>query len=502
MKKLLNIFFILLHTLVFSQTRYSTHNVRFGSEMPELKEADVFFYSEWEANPADFPNKLSDIVNLQKLNKKANVKYLINKEKESTVVEILINGQKFSESHYKNGLLDGFKTIYREKGLIFQQIEFKNGKANGIAKVYNERGNLILETNYKNNLKDGLRRFIIPRRKDITIEGNYTEGNIKGDLKVSCENEVYFYPNDLKKGLVKRFVDDKLVSEFSISQEKVFNGEFKEYNPITGKLMRKTPYYLGDINGFVEYYKLNGEFHFKNEYRFGNRVGAHKYYGEDNTLFSEEYYDQEGLKTGVWKDYERSGVLSDEKQYVNDKLEGTAKEFRNGILTESIEYHEGKRNGISKYFEQKTGVLKTEALYEDDIRKNEKQYYPEGMVFKETDFRKDGRRIAVRYYDKEKKLLCENKWGENGNPKGTHKTYNTSRDNKLYLDTEIEYNEKGEQVINANYNADGGYVIKHLKDGKWHGLTTVYSSKTNTKEEIYYFQSKKVTKEEFEKLNK
>lgn len=297
-------------------------------------------------------------------------------------------------------------------------------------------------------------------------------------------------------------MDDKLVSEFSISQEKVFNGEFKEYNPITGKLIRKTPYYLGDINGFVEYYKLNGEFHFKNEYRFGNRVGAHKYYGEDNTLFSEEYYDQEGLKTGVWKDYERSGVLSDEKQYVNDKLEGTAKEFRNGILTESTEYHEGKRNGISQYFEQKTGVLKTEALYENDIRKNEKQYYPKGLVFTETDFRKDGRRIAVRYFDEEKKLLCENKWGENGNPKGTHKTYNTSRDNKLYLDTEIEYNEKGEQIINANYNADGGYVIKHLKDGKWHGLTTVYSSKTNTKEEIYYFQSKKVTKEEFEKLNK
>ncbi|MRX68976.1 Antitoxin component YwqK of the YwqJK toxin-antitoxin module [Flavobacterium resistens] len=502
MKKLIAIFFILFNTLIFSQSRSYAGYSGFSNSMPNLEDAYNFFYTEWEANPADFPNKLSDIENLKQRNKEKNIEYIINKEKEVTTVKILINGKTFSESGYKNGLLDGTKKIFQEKGKIFQEIEYKNGKANGIAKVFNDRNDLVLETNYKNNLKEGLRRLTIPKRHDIIIEGNYVAGILKGELKISYENGVYYYPNDLKKGNVRYYADNKLLSEFSIFDGKQLHGDLKDYYPETGKLKIKTPYYFGDKNGFEEYYNPNGEFLYKNEYKFGKSVGEHKRYFFDKTLISEEYYDQDGLKTGVWKDYERSGVVASEKIYVNDKLEGTSKEFRNGILIESTQYQDGKRNGISKSFDQKTGVLKIESLYENDIRKNEKEYYPEGTVYKETDFSKDGRRMAVRYFDNQKKLLCENKWELTGTPIGTHKTYRTSKENKIYLDTEIEYNDKGEQIVNSNYNADGGYVIKHLKNGKWHGLTTVYSSKTNTTEEIYYFQSKKVTKEEFEKLNK
>lgn len=500
MKKLITIFFILFNTLIFSQKKYfSDFSLK---NLPNLEDASNFFYTEWEVNPADFPNKLSDIENLKKSNKEKKIEYVINKDKEITAVKILINGQTFSESEYKNGLLDGTKTIYREKGKIFQEIEYKNGKANGISKIYSDRDELVLETNYKNNLKDGLRRLTIPKRRDIIIEGNYVAGNLQGDLKILYENGVCYYPNDLKKGLVKCYFEDKLISEFSIFNGQELNGDLKDYHPQTGKIITKTPYYFGDINGFKEYYNSNGEFLCKNEYKFRKRVGTHKLYRDDKTLYSEEYYNQDGLKTGVWKEYERSGFVSSEKIYVNDELEGTSKEFKNGVLVESSEYHEDKKNGITKYFEPKTGLLKTEILYKNSFRENEKQYYTEGMIFTETDFNKDGKRSTVRYFDQEGKLLVENKWDQNGKQTGTHKTYSIDRDNKLYLDTEIEYNDNGEQIVNTNFSSYGGYTKKHLKNGKWHGVTTIYNAKTNTTEEIYYFQSKKVTKEEFEKLNK
>ncbi|WP_289663452.1 toxin-antitoxin system YwqK family antitoxin [Flavobacterium panacagri] len=497
MKKRILLYFVLLNTAVFSQSQYVNYR-----NLPDFENTEQYFYNQWELNPADFANKLSDVMNQKKLNKRENIQYLIDKKQEVTIVKIMINGLKFSESGYKKGLLDGTKVIYHDNGAVFQEIEYKNGKANGITKVYNEKGKLVLETNYKDNLKNGLRKLTDPRNNRLVIEGNYENDNVMGDLKVIYRNDVYTYPNDLRKGKVKYFTEDRLISEYEILNQNRLNGEAKDYNPKTGKLSTKTPYYLGDVNGFKEYYDINGDLQYKNEYKFNNKVGEHKLYLYDKTLISEEYYDKDGLKIGVWRDYERSGVMRSEKVYVNDQLEGVSKEFKNGILVKSEEFHNNKRNGAVRYFEEKTGVLKTESLYKNEVRQNEKQYYPEGMVLNETNFSNEGKKLSVRYFNREGKLLSENKWGENGMPVGIHKTYSIDRENKLYLDTEIQYNEKGEQIVNTNFNSYGGYTKKHLKNGKWHGATTIYNGKTNSTEEIYYFQSKKVTKEEFEKLDK
>ncbi|MES2574579.1 MAG: hypothetical protein V4572_06530 [Bacteroidota bacterium] len=497
MKKLLTISFIFLNALVFSQTKYLT----FGDQ-PDLENTDKFFFSEWELNPADFPNKLTDINNQKNSNKYENIEYVINKiQNNTTVVTILINGLKFSESNYKKGLLDGTKMIYHDNGSVFQEIQYKNGKADGTAKVFDEKQRLVLETNYKDNLKNGLRRLTDPRDKDLVIEGNYENGAVIGDLKISYRNNVYSYPNDLRKGKVKHFMDDKLISEYTILEQNKLNGDANYYYPATGKLINKVPYYLGQVNGFVEYYNSNGEILCKNEYRFDNKIGEHKIYFGDKTLSSEEHYDQEGLKTGVWKSYGGRGELSSEKVYANDKLEGINKEYKNGILVESFEYHNDKRNGTTKYFDKKTGVLKTETLYKNDVRQNEKEYYPEGTVFIETNFTNKGMRSIVRYFDKTGKLQYENKWGQNNKPIGIHKKLQLDKNGNPYIDTEIEYDTAGNQIWNTNFSPNGSYTKKQLKNGKWHGITINYDSKTNTKTETYYFESKKVTEEEFKKLS-
>ena len=56
----------------------------------------------------------------------------------------------FSETGYKNGKIDGIRTLYHYNREIKVQDNFKNGKRDGVAKYYMPSGQLILEKNYKN----------------------------------------------------------------------------------------------------------------------------------------------------------------------------------------------------------------------------------------------------------------------------------------------------------------------------------------------------------------
>ena len=127
-----------------------------------------------------------------------------------------VNNKLFSSANYKNGLLDGKKTIFHGNGNPFHEIDYVNGKANGVYKMYNERNKLGFETHFKNNLKEGKRIMYPDKRKLESIEGTYKNNVLVGDLKITEEyssyygQEKYYYlfPNDLKNGKVKRYAKD------------------------------------------------------------------------------------------------------------------------------------------------------------------------------------------------------------------------------------------------------------------------------------------------------
>lgn len=503
MRKIHIIFFILLTTLMYSQSRYSNGDYGFIDRLLDSKDLENFYYIDWELNPADFQNKLSDVENLKKMNQQSNIIFKITKNKDITDVEVIINTVRFSESSYKNGVLHGKKIIYHDNGSVFQEIEFKNGKANGIAKVYDSKYNLVLETTYKDNIKNGSRKYINYRRDQTTVEWNYENGKIVGNLKIYNENKVYFFPNDLKKGKVKQFVNDKLISEYTIINEKTINGDLLYYNQDTGKIIEKIPYYFGKINGFIEYFDFNGELQYKNEYKQGKKIGKHNFYTVNKQLVSEEFYNQDGLKTGTWKTFEREGIVTLEKTYINDKLEGITIEYKNGIITQSTEYKNDEKNGIAKYYDTKTNILKSEIVYKNGIEVLEKQFFPNGLVFTEITNTNQGQRISIKHYDLQGKLFYENKWNENNKPIGIHKYITLNQTNNLIVRSDTEYNANGDQIFSTYYSeGTSDYTKTQWKNGKWHGLKVNYNSVKNTTTEEYYFQSKKVTKDEFEKLNK
>ena len=242
---------------------------------------------------------------------------------------------------------------------------------------------------------------------------------------------------------------------------------------------------------------------YKNEYKQGKKIGKHNFYTVNKQLVSEEFYNQDGLKTGTWKTFEREGIVTLEKTYINDKLEGITIEYKNGIITQSTEYKNDEKNGIAKYYDTKTNILKSEIVYKNGIEVLEKQFFPNGLVFTEITNTNQGQRISIKHYDLQGKLFYENKWNENNKPIGIHKYITLNQTNNLIVRSDTEYNANGDQIFSTYYSeGTSDYTKTQWKNGKWHGLKVNYNSVKNTTTEEYYFQSKKVTKDEFEKLNK
>lgn len=475
---------------------------------PISNNLNFIFFSEYEINPADIPNKLSDFEQLKKLAQDSNINFVISKpEKGIVTTEIIVNTRTFSEASYKNGLLEGKKIIYHANGSICHEIEFKNGKANGVYKLYSDKGEVILETTFKDNIKNGLRKFNNPRRDKETLEGNYQNGTMVGSLIFNDGYNVYHLPNDLKKGLVKRFYRDKLVAEYSIISEDKIHGEAKLFYPETGKVRVKIPYYLGRKNGFVEFYNANGELYNKLQYKNGKKVGNHKVYMGEKELIHENFYDDNGLKTGTWLSYDKTGKISHEQTFVNDSLNGFSKTYLKGILQNSIEYKNGKRHGQSKYFNAE-GFLTSEAVYVNNSLLKETSYYADGSIYYINEQNIETNTYSIKYYDNKGNLIHENKYNNKRNPIGIHKFVDKDKDSKYHIRSETHFNNEGQQIKHTyfTYPYSGSYTETNYRNNLMHGPKINFDAASNQKIIDYHYEnngkSKKVTLEEFEKLIK
>lgn len=505
MKKSFYLVLLVVNFFANAQDNY-VNTVEFS--LPRIKDSENFFFSEWELNPAEMSNKLSDIEALQKTNSKGQlVRYEIDENANGTkTVTAYANNQKFSEAFYKNGLLEGIKTIYHTSGLPFQEFEFKKGKVDGVCKVYNFESQLVLETNYKNNLKNGTRKFYTGRREGEILEGNYVNGNLVGDLKFYTKyNYSYTLPNDLKKGKVVCFYDNQKLSEFSILDGKV-NGIANQFNIKSGTIVAKIPYCLGEKNGIAEFYSAQGELINKIKFKFGKKVGEHKIFSIDKKLIKEEYYDENGNKIGTWKDYDKDGQLSKEQEFKNDSLNGFSKWYSKGFLQEITVYEKGKREGLAKFYKSGTANLESEVYYENDNFYKEIIYYDSGTTFSIRDIDQKTKAISVKYFNPNGSLFHENKFLINNIAVGLNKSIE-KKDNNLIVRTETLYDVKNNRIRQTSfgYKNDGSYTEYSFRNNTFHGESKSFNAATNETKIVYYYETNKtykiVTKEEFEKLS-
>ena len=64
-------------------------------------------------------------------------------EKDGTVEEYYDNGRLLSQTNYKNGLVDGERTIYHENGNVFKTSNYVKGLKDGPEKTYYKNSLLI-----------------------------------------------------------------------------------------------------------------------------------------------------------------------------------------------------------------------------------------------------------------------------------------------------------------------------------------------------------------------
>lgn len=110
--------------------------------------------------------------------------------KESTAIMSLDN--------YKNGALDGKRSVFYPNGKIAEEINFKNGIKEGPYKSYTQNGIVIEETNYRNGEYDGKAIYRESTGK-VASEGIYVKGK--------------------KRGIWKFYKDGKLVKQQNMSKE-------------------------------------------------------------------------------------------------------------------------------------------------------------------------------------------------------------------------------------------------------------------------------------------
>lgn len=80
---------------------------------------------------------------------------------------------------YKNGLLNGKRTIFYLSNILADETTFVDGKKNGVQKIFTEKGIVIEESHFKNNEYDGSCVFRNPSGQTVS-QGNFSNGIKKG----------------------------------------------------------------------------------------------------------------------------------------------------------------------------------------------------------------------------------------------------------------------------------------------------------------------------------
>lgn len=487
--------------LSFSQ--YYAEDDYYFVNKPTLTDVEKFYFNEYEFNPVDDIQTLVEIETLAKSNENPTVVYGVVKQADNSVkVTIRANDKLFSESYYKNGLLNGTKTIYHGNGLPFHKIDFENGKVNGLYKMYKDKNyELVFETNYKDNLKHGKRTFYSQKRNGGKVEGMYEKGVLVSDLTIFQDYEIHIVPNNLKKGTVKQFRGKQLVSEYEIIGNAYIHGIATVYNLANGKPYSKVPYAYDKKNGLAEFYSEKGELMTKNEYKNDKKVGTHQLYSKDFKLTAVENYDAFGNPNGIWTKYRYDGKTSSIKEYLpNGSINYTT--FDTNEVLNSITVYEPNnlRSYITKRYELEN--ISSEEIIKNNKTLNSKTYYRNGSVFS-IETSKNGS-YERQFFDKEGKLIHVNKISDQGKRIGIHKNA-VLKEDEMHLYDEMHYDNEGNKT-KWIYKTNIGKIEYNYRNNTQHGKKINYDEAGNSIKEEYYFEtngkSKFVTKEEFETLSK
>ena len=303
-------------------------------------------------------------------------KFLLEKTLDWSDAILYLNNCTMYEESYKDGKLDGKRSIWYPSGEIKSEVNYKDGKREGKTTTWYQSGEIQLEVNYKDGKKEG--KFTSwYKNGQKKSEENHKDG--KREFQSTS-----WYQNGQKRA-EENYKDDK----------------------------ETTWYQSGEIKS---------EAHYKNSKRQGKETTWY----ENGQKKSQNHYIN-GKKEGKSIAWYQSGQKKSELNYKDNATDGTKTEwYENGQKKSEGNYKAGNA-GFAVFSGHKEGKFTT--WYENGQKKSEEDYIDNKREGKRTIWYENGQ---VMYKDnfKDGKLDgTKTNWHENGQKKSV----SNYKDGKLIL---------------------------------------------------------------------
>lgn len=379
---------------------------------------------------------------------------LFLKAQENTIVPdgynkfYFADGKLSSEGFMRDGKPDGYWKTYWENGVVKAEGNRKNFELDSIWSFYDESGKISLQITYLKGKKEGIRRTY---REDEVIEENFS--------------------NDIKQGLTINYYPDGTIKRSVNFENGLENGFAREY-ATDGTIVTLIEYRRGFV---VDRENINR--HDKS----GMKQGRWKFFYDNGKVKTEGTY-RNDKRNGYFKEYDEKGNLTDVSKFVNDVREEAPELVKLDVRTDY--YPDGKIKTVGSYigdipegirreyaengevtaaFTFSKGKIIAEGIIDDEGVKDGpwKEFYPDGQLRSEGNYRNGNRIGKWRFYHPNNNLEQEGNYNNQGNPGGTWKWYydnNSLLREESFLNGEsegifTEYDENGKVIIQGEYIA-------------------------------------------------
>lgn len=98
-------------------------------------------------------------------------------------IDYYYSGRKEGEGTFKNGRIDGLRTMYYQNGNLLLERHYSNGIENGVGKEYYEDGSLRQKGVFINGKEDGIWEMFFPNGQ-VKQQSSFKDGNMEGETIV------------------------------------------------------------------------------------------------------------------------------------------------------------------------------------------------------------------------------------------------------------------------------------------------------------------------------
>jgi antitoxin component YwqK of YwqJK toxin-antitoxin module len=353
------------------------------------------------------------------------------------------NATKISEN-YKNGLLDGERTIYFPNGIIKRKENYRAGRLNGLASDFNEEGKLIHTSTHSYHWKYGMEKW-------YNSDGKMVKSlQWQRDLPVGIEKQIFNgtvvesipYVKGVKQGLAKVPIYDHNSIEANYPLDTLNDAPFaietvNFANGLkTGKAVGR--YFNQNDTMYVGFYKA------------GKLDSTYLLYGQHGILYSTNF--SNGFENGARIYRISSGPFKDSiyriEIYTNGKLEGKV-----------VQYYDKKQDQLiqdpDSDFHLDRRIDSTTTLSEQWKKSYREEHYKDGVRDGSFIYQQDPLNYAIEFY-------------VNGKLEGIQE-YRLFSDGKTIKMTRNYLNGKKTGEWSTENVTDSILLIEHYKNNKKDG---------------------------------